>query len=59
MNKTREDDPETKALTNTFFRYRGLMIRSLSEDIKVEHKSTSNLVIAGILTLILLDVSSS
>ncbi|KAB8277448.1 hypothetical protein BDV30DRAFT_234781 [Aspergillus minisclerotigenes] len=46
---------ECYALAQNFFHYRGQLIRSLSDDIKAEHKCTSDLVIAGILTLLLVD----
>ena len=48
-----------KALSMTFFYYRGLIIRSLNEDINVDHKRKSNLVVAGILTILIADVSLS
>lgn len=50
-------DPNSKALEKTFYSYRGHMIRSLNDDINVEKKRNSNLVLVGILTLLLLDVS--
>jgi hypothetical protein len=56
MNRTRHA-PESKALAETFYRYRGVVIRSLNEEIGVEHKRTSDIVIAGIVTLLLADVS--
>ena len=56
MNQTRED-PQSNSLATTFFHYRGLIIRSLNEDIGVDHKRMSNLVVAGILTLVIVDVS--
>ncbi|RYC56717.1 hypothetical protein CHU98_g9497 [Xylaria longipes] len=43
-------------LVESFYRYRGLAIRSLSEDIGVEDRRTGDVVIAGIVTLLLLDV---
>ncbi|KAE8142861.1 fungal-specific transcription factor domain-containing protein [Aspergillus pseudotamarii] len=54
MNRARHG-PECHALARNFFHYRGQLIRSLSDDIKVEHKCMSDLVIAGILTLLLVD----
>ncbi|KAB8226312.1 C6 zinc finger domain-containing protein [Aspergillus novoparasiticus] len=54
MNRARHG-PECHALAQNFFHYRGQLIRSLSDDIKAEHKCTSDLVIAGILTLLLVD----
>lgn len=56
INQAREE-PQSKLLAMTFFHYRGLIIRSLTEDIGVDHKRMSNLVVAGILTLIIVDVS--
>ncbi|RYP55618.1 hypothetical protein DL769_010108 [Monosporascus sp. CRB-8-3] len=55
INRTR-GDPHYGRLVKTFYQYRGIMIRSLSDDINVEHKRTSNAVIAGIMTLLLTDV---
>ncbi|KAK0630366.1 fungal-specific transcription factor domain-containing protein [Bombardia bombarda] len=56
INRTRDNDPLRNVLTQNFYRYRGIVIRSLNEDINVEHKRTSNLVIAGVITLLLADV---
>lgn len=53
------DDAQSSALAMSFFHYRGLIIRSLSEAINVGQKRTSILVIAGILTLLIADVSQS
>jgi len=50
-------DYDSKALRTTFFRYRGLMIRSLNDDINVPNKRNGGIVLAGILTLLLADVS--
>lgn len=58
MNQTR-DSSQLKTLSTTFLHYRGLIIRSLNEDIGVDHKRTSNLVVAGILTILIADVSRS
>lgn len=58
MNQTR-DDPQSNALAITFLHYRGIIIRSLSKAIDVGHKRTSNRVFAGILTLLIADVSRS
>lgn len=56
INRTR-NDPQCNVLAETFYWYRGLVIRSLNEDISVEHKCTGDIVIAGIITLLLADVS--
>lgn len=56
MNQTR-DDPHSKSLAVTFYRYRGLVIRSLRGDINQGHKRSSDVVLAGIITLLLIDVS--
>lgn len=56
MNRTRNEtryDP----LTETFYQYRGNAIRSLKESINVAHKCTADIVIAGMITLLLTDVS--
>ena len=47
----------SQTLMRDFFHYRGRLIRSLSDDIQTEHKRTSDLVIAGMLTLLLVDVT--
>lgn len=52
-------EEQYNALSRKFFHYRGLIISGLRDDITVEHKSTSNFVIAGMLTLLLVDVSQS
>lgn len=56
INQTRHD-PSSKALEKTFYRYRGLMIRSLNEDINISNMRNGDIVLAGILTLLLADVS--
>jgi hypothetical protein len=56
MNQTR-DDPHSKSLAVTFYRYRGLAIRSLRSDINDGNKRTGDVVLAGIITLLLIDVS--
>jgi hypothetical protein len=45
------------ALYPTFFYFRGLIIKSLRDDINCDEKRTGNFVIAGMLTLLLIDVS--
>ncbi|GES66689.1 hypothetical protein ATEIFO6365_0015023200 [Aspergillus terreus] len=54
MNRSR-DDPRSNPLAVTFFRYRGLVIRSLRSDIDQGHKRTGDVVLAGIITLLLID----
>lgn len=51
------DDPGSKTLAQTFYHYRGLMIRSLNDDLGNAQKQTSNIVLVGILTLLFADVS--
>lgn len=58
INRTR-NDIQSNALAETFFRYRGLVIRSLNDDINLEHRRTADVIIAGIITLLLADVSQS
>ncbi|KIX09109.1 uncharacterized protein Z518_00187 [Rhinocladiella mackenziei CBS 650.93] len=55
INRTR-NDLQCNALAESFYRYRGNVIRSLREDINVEHKRTGDIVIAGIMSLLLADV---
>jgi hypothetical protein len=62
MNQIRDNagpfDGQSNSLAKTFFRYRGLVIRSLSDEINMGHKCASDFVVAGILMLLLVDVSS-
>ncbi|KAI1111532.1 putative C6 finger domain protein [Nemania sp. NC0429] len=51
-----EHSPQSRDLVESFYRYRGLAIRSLSEDVGIEGRQTGDFVIAGIVTLLLLDV---
>ncbi|CAG8082358.1 unnamed protein product [Penicillium salamii] len=46
---------DSKALQSNFFHYRGLLIRSLNNEIGVPHKRNSDVVLAGILTLLFAD----
>lgn len=57
MNRLR-NEPGSQTLVGDFFHYRGRLIRSLSGDIGIKHKCTGDLVIAGMLTLLLVDVRS-
>ncbi|PLB51393.1 hypothetical protein P170DRAFT_455556 [Aspergillus steynii IBT 23096] len=54
MNRLR-NEPGSQALVRDFFRYRGQLIRSLSDDIQAPERRTSDLVVAGMLTLLLVD----
>ncbi|KMK58398.1 C6 finger domain-containing protein, putative [Aspergillus fumigatus Z5] len=58
MNQMR-NDPQSKSLAVTFYRYRGLVIRSLRNDINQGHKRASDVVLAGIITLLLVDQGAS
>lgn len=58
MNRSR-DHSESKALAQKFYVYRGNAIRSLTEEFNVEDKCAADSVIAGALTLLLIDVSPS
>lgn len=58
MNRSR-DHSESKALAQKFYMYRGNAIRSLTEEFNVEDKCAADSVIAGALTLLLIDVSPS
>ncbi|KAK0731899.1 putative C6 finger domain protein [Lasiosphaeris hirsuta] len=49
-------DAHTNALNATFYRYRGIVIRSISQDIAREQRHTSNAVLAGVMFLLLADV---
>ncbi|KAI2622494.1 fungal-specific transcription factor domain-containing protein [Hypoxylon sp. NC1633] len=55
INKMR-NGPQCKALAEKFYLYRGLALRSLSEHLNVEGRRTDDMVIAGILTILLIDI---
>ncbi|KAL2683306.1 hypothetical protein Neosp_007776 [[Neocosmospora] mangrovei] len=55
INRTR-NDPQSKALAEKFYSYWGLAVRSLNEQLDVQNRQTSDLVMAGIVTLLLADV---
>ncbi|KAL6365593.1 hypothetical protein LRP88_01593 [Fusarium phalaenopsidis] len=55
INRTR-NDPQSKPLAEKFYLYWGLAVRSLNEQLDVRDKQTSDLVMAGIMTLLLADV---
>jgi hypothetical protein len=50
-------DLDSKKLEKTFYHYRGLMIRSLNNDISTPNERYGDTVLAGILTLLMADVS--
>lgn len=56
MNQTGHDS-YSKNLEESFYRYRGLMIRSLNDEISVPNKRNGDIVLAGILSLLMADVS--
>lgn len=56
INRTRSD-PESKALVGRFYEYWGIAARSLREHLATEESWKNDMVIAGILTLLLADVS--
>ncbi|GIJ86581.1 hypothetical protein Asppvi_005470 [Aspergillus pseudoviridinutans] len=51
-----EPNKESLSLAVTFYRYRGLVIQSLRSDINEGQKRTGDVVLAGIITLLLIDV---
>ena len=53
MNRTSD-----KSLLEKFYLYRGIAIRSLNDTLAVEHKRTDDILIAGVLTVLLVDVRS-
>jgi hypothetical protein len=57
INRTRSD-PQSKPLAEKFYLYWGLAVRSLNEQLDVQDRQTSDLVMAGIMTLLLADVSA-
>jgi hypothetical protein len=58
FNQTRSD-AESRVLAERFYLYWGLAVRSLSEQIHMEDMPKDDSLIAGILTLLLADVSTS
>lgn len=56
INRTR-NDPRSKPLAEKFYLYWGLAVRSLNAQLDVQERQTSDLVMAGIMTLLLADVS--
>lgn len=59
MNRTGGPDcPRSKALAQQFYRFRGIAIRGLNHGLDAESSLADNCLIAGILTVLLNDVSS-
>lgn len=58
INRLR-DGASDNALAKSFYQYRGMIIHSLREGIEVGHKHTGDLLVAGIISLLLADVSES
>ncbi|KAH6659317.1 fungal-specific transcription factor domain-containing protein [Truncatella angustata] len=54
INRIR-NDVSTQVLTEKCYQYRGLVIRSLIEDINVKHKYKSDVILAGMMALLLAD----
>lgn len=59
MNRIRHADPNHRALAEAFYRYRGVVIQSLQRDKSLEGKQISDVFIAGIISLLLIDVSQN
>lgn len=57
INRTR-NDPQSKPLAEKFYQYWGLAVKSLNEQLDVRNMQTSDLVMAGIMTLLLADVGT-
>lgn len=51
------NDTQQNALAQSFYHFRGIIIRSLREDINVRHNSNGDMLVAGIIALLLADVS--
>ncbi|KAF3492420.1 C6 zinc finger domain-containing protein [Arthroderma uncinatum] len=49
------DQSHCRDLTETYYRFRASVIRSLNESINIESRRTTDIVVAGILTLLLID----
>ncbi|KAF9875482.1 hypothetical protein CkaCkLH20_06863 [Colletotrichum karsti] len=58
INRTRSGNRASKALSERFYTYWGLAVRSLGEHLNSGDDSTGDVVIAGILTLLLADVQN-
>jgi hypothetical protein len=56
MNRA-SDDTQSRSLTRNFYHYRGLVLRSLAQDLGLEGRLKDDVAIAGIMSLLLLDVS--
>jgi hypothetical protein len=56
INRTRNNH-QFKYLTKTYLQYRGIAIHSLNEDINTSQKRIGDIVLAGIVTFLLADVS--
>ena len=57
MARIRQDKPQAAALMSIFLRFRGEMIRSLTNDISIEEKRSDKMVFAGIFQLLVAEVS--
>lgn len=55
IQRTRNES-QSSGLVESYYQYRGSVIRSLNETINIESKRTADVVLAGIVTLLLLDV---
>ncbi|KAI8304059.1 hypothetical protein K4K61_006432 [Colletotrichum sp. SAR11_59] len=55
LNRTRSDIQFRKVLSERFYIYWGLAVRSLTEHLNAQDEQTSDMVIAGILTILLAD----
>ncbi|KAK2732047.1 hypothetical protein CKAH01_01993 [Colletotrichum kahawae] len=58
LNRTRSDTQSSKVLAERFYIYWGLAVRSLTEHLNAQDEQTSDVVIAGILTILLADVQN-
>lgn len=56
MNQA-HDDSQNRSLARGFYHYRGLVLRSLTEELKLERRLRDDIAVAGIMVLLLLDVS--
>ncbi|KAJ5004563.1 hypothetical protein K4K57_012217 [Colletotrichum sp. SAR 10_99] len=55
LNRTRSDMQSRKVLSERFYIYWGLAVRSLTEHLNAQDEQTSDIVVAGILTILLAD----
>lgn len=59
INRARRNDICPNSLSKSFYYFRGIIIRSLLENIEVKHNRNNDLLVSGIIALLLANVSES